>query len=134
MRGDLAGGQPFRIQRQHHLVDIAQAALAFLDDLRFERAFPIPWHINPDLAHRVGDHCFRPRSIAHIRGLPTHLVLMLRMPEVFGQFLAQRVSKTFLVNSFNRPFGPVSSSPRARASATIAAAAACSGDSCRPDS
>ena len=42
------------------------------------------------------------------------------------------VSSTFLVNSFSRPFGPVSSSPRALASATIAAAAACSGDSCRP--
>ena len=41
------------------------------------------------------------------------------------------VSSTFLVNSFNSPSGPVSSSPRAFASATIAAAAACSGDSCR---
>jgi hypothetical protein len=36
-----------------------------------------------------------------------------------------------LVNSFNKPSGPVSSSPRAFASATIAAAAACSGDTCR---
>ena len=38
------------------------------------------------------------------------------------------------MNSFNKPFGPVSSNPRAFASATIAAAAACSGDSCRPSS
>jgi hypothetical protein len=44
------------------------------------------------------------------------------------------VSSTLLVNSFNSPFGPVSSSPRPLASATIAAAAACSGDSCRLDS
>ena len=40
-----------RIQRQHDLVDIAQAALSFLDDLRFERAFPIPWCVDHDLAH-----------------------------------------------------------------------------------
>src|SRR3954453_4816491 len=39
------------------------------------------------------------------------------------------VSSTFLVNSFSRPSGPVNASPRAFASATIAAAAACSGDS-----
>lgn len=44
------------------------------------------------------------------------------------------VSSTFLVKSFSSPSGPVSSRPRARASATIAAAAACSGDSCRPSS
>jgi len=41
------------------------------------------------------------------------------------------VSNTFLVNTFNRPFGPVNANPRALASATIAAAAACSGDSSR---
>ncbi len=44
------------------------------------------------------------------------------------------VSSTFFVNSFSSPPGPVSSRPRCRASATIAAAAACSGDSCRPSS
>ncbi|KAA1026504.1 GNAT family N-acetyltransferase [Pseudonocardia sp. EV170527-09] len=37
------------------------------------------------------------------------------------------------MNSFNKPSGPVSSSPRARASATIAAAAACSGENRRPE-
>src|SRR5262249_38218535 len=41
------------------------------------------------------------------------------------------VSSTFLVNSLSSPPGPVSSRPRCRASATIAAAAARSGDSRR---
>lgn len=39
---------------------------------------------------------------------------------------------TDLVNNFNNPSGPVNARPRTLASATIAAAAACSGDSCRP--
>jgi hypothetical protein len=38
-----------------------------------------------------------------------------------------------VLHSFNKPSGPVNANPRALASATIAAAAACSGDSCRPD-
>src|SRR5215203_1439682 len=42
------------------------------------------------------------------------------------------VSSTLLVNNFSSPSGPVNASPRSFASATIAAAAACSGDSCRP--
>ncbi len=41
-------------------------------------------------------------------------------------------SSTFLVNSFNSPSGPVNANPRARASVTIAAAAACSAVSSRP--
>ena len=32
MRGDLAGGQPFRLQRQHDLVDIGQPPLSREDD------------------------------------------------------------------------------------------------------
>jgi hypothetical protein len=36
VRGDLAGGQPARGQRQHDLIDALQAALALLDDDRLE--------------------------------------------------------------------------------------------------
>ena len=41
--GDLSCRQPFRRQRQHHLVDPAQAALPPADhDRRHERAVPVP--------------------------------------------------------------------------------------------
>ena len=42
-------------------------------------------------------------------------------------------SNTFLVNSFNKPSGPVRDKPFSLAASTIATAAACSGDSSRPD-
>jgi hypothetical protein len=44
---------------------------------------------------------------------------------------ASAASSTFLVNSFSKPSGPVNANPLALASATIATAAACSGDSSR---
>ena len=48
VRRDLAGGQAFGVQRQHHLIDAGQPALALLDDLRLKRRGPIPWHIELD--------------------------------------------------------------------------------------
>jgi hypothetical protein len=49
------------------------------------------------------------------------------VPEVFGHLRPQRGFQHILVNSFKNPSGPVNTNPRCRASATIAAAAACSG-------
>ena len=42
-------------------------------------------------------------------------------------------SSTFLVNSFNKPSGPVRDKPFSLAASTMATAAACSGDSSRPE-
>ena len=47
---DLPSGQAFCVQRQHDLVNIGQAPLSFLDDLRFERAFPVARYIALDVA------------------------------------------------------------------------------------
>lgn len=63
---------------------------------------------------------------------PTRHSAVLLVPEMLGHLLVQRGSNTSLVNSLNSPFGPASSNPRYRPSATIAAAAACSGEICRP--
>jgi hypothetical protein len=41
VRRNLAGGQAFGIQRQHHLIHARQPPLAFLDDLGFERRGPV---------------------------------------------------------------------------------------------
>jgi len=78
--GNLAGGQPFRIQRQHDLVDIGEPPLSFLDDLWLER----------DLAGGIGDRCLRPGPVAHIRGLSARLAVVFRAPEAFGQFFVER--------------------------------------------
>jgi hypothetical protein len=40
------------------IVDIARTPLPLLHDLWIERALPIPWHVDRDLAHRVRDHRF----------------------------------------------------------------------------
>ena len=37
MRRDLSGSRPFRVQREHHLVDPVQAPFPFRDDHRSER-------------------------------------------------------------------------------------------------
>ena len=114
MRRDLPGRQPFRIQRQHDLVDLSQPALPLLHDLRLERPFPIPRHLDLHLAGRVRDHRLRPGAVAHVRRLPARLGLFFSWPRcsVISSFSA--VSSTFLVNSFNNPSGPVSARPRCR--------------------
>ena len=48
MRRNLAGGQAFGIQRQHHLADALQPPRALLCDLRFKRRRAIPRHIELD--------------------------------------------------------------------------------------
>jgi hypothetical protein len=52
------GGQPAGIQRQHHLINIGQPPLAFLDDLGFERARPDPRDLDLDRSARIGEHRF----------------------------------------------------------------------------
>jgi hypothetical protein len=71
------------------------------------------------------------RTFADWRPGPAWFFSCPRCP-VISSFRA--VSSAFLGNSFSSPSGPVNSRPRWRAPATIAAAAACSGDSCRPSS
>ena len=80
MRGDLPVVNPFRIQRQHDLIDIGQPPLPFLDDLRFERSFPVSRHVDNDFSGGVGDHRLRPRPVAHIRGLPNRVGLVFGCP------------------------------------------------------
>jgi hypothetical protein len=69
-----------------------------------------------------------PATVPHVHRFPTWLGLVLRMTEVIDYLLVQRGLHTFLVNSFNRPPGPANANHRALVSATIVAAAVCSGD------
>ena len=124
--------KPLRMQRQNNLVNLGQPSLPLLHDLRLERALPIAGNLNRDITDRIRHHRLRPGAITHIRRLTAWFGVVLLVTEMLGHLLIQAVSRTFLVNSFNNPSGPVSSNPRRWASATIAAAAACSGDSFRP--
>jgi hypothetical protein len=131
MRGDLPCGYPFRIERQHDLVHVREPTLPLLHNVRFERTFPIPRHGDLDFASDIRYHCLGTAAVPHVSRLPTRLRLILLVTEVFGDLLVERGSSTFLVNSFSKPPGPVNANPRAFASVTIAAAAACSDGSSR---
>jgi hypothetical protein len=72
--------------------------------------------------------------VAHIRGRTTRLVLMLGMPAVFGQFFARRGFPHVLGEQLQQAVRAGQLQPTRLGSATMVAAAACSGDSCRPDS
>ena len=67
MSAYLAGRQAFGIQRARSL-DAGQPALVFLDDLRLERAGPVPRHINLDVPGHVSQHGFRPTAVAPSEG------------------------------------------------------------------
>jgi hypothetical protein len=72
-------------------------------------------------------------TVTHVPGLTTPSARFFSCPRCSVISSLSAVSNTLLVNSFNSPFGPVSSSPRSRAWATITAAVACSGESARSD-
>lgn len=58
LRGNLPGGQTLGIQRENHLIDIREPALALLDNLRLKGTFPIPRNLHIELATRVTQQCF----------------------------------------------------------------------------
>jgi hypothetical protein len=105
MRGNLAPGQPVRVQRQHDLVDIGQPPLSFLDDLRLERAFPIPWHVDDDLAGGIGDHRLDRDPLRMFVDSRPGSARRFGCPRYSVSSSLSAVSSTFLVNSFNSPFG-----------------------------
>lgn len=45
---DLAMGETFGRQRQHQLIHAVEAALAFMNHRRFERAVPTPGYVDLD--------------------------------------------------------------------------------------
>src|SRR3954452_22807391 len=68
MRRDLTGRQPFRRQRQHHVVDAAEATLMLAHNRRFERAVTITGHVDVDWAD-ISDHGLGARPIARVPAL-----------------------------------------------------------------
>ena len=54
MRRDVRGGQAFGIEGQHHLVDVGQAPLPLLHQLRLEGAVPVLRDVDLHLAGGVG--------------------------------------------------------------------------------
>jgi len=86
VRADLPGGQPLGIPRQHHLIDPAQPPLPRADDLRLERARPVPGHLDANRAAALGQHRLGPGAVAHVAGLVARLG-MLAMTEVPGHLL-----------------------------------------------
>jgi hypothetical protein len=133
MRRDIPARHPLRIQRQHDLIHLSEPTLPLLHDLRFERTLPVPRHVNVDFAGGVGvgDHRFRAGPVAHVRRLTIRVGLVLLMPEVLGHLLVERGLEHGLGEQLQQAVRAGQRHPRAFASATIAAAAACSGDSSR---
>ena len=87
---DFPGRQPFRIQRHDDLVNITQATLPFLHNLRFERCVPVARNLNSHLASGIRNHSLRPGTVAHVRRVPARLGPVLLIPEVFGHLLRKR--------------------------------------------
>jgi hypothetical protein len=133
MRRDTPGGHPLRVERQHDLVHIREPALPFLDNLRLERALPIPRHVDLDLTDSIRDHGLRPSAVPHVRRLPANLRLVLLVAQVPGHLLVQRGFQHIPGKQLQQTIRAGQGQPPALASATIAAAAACSGDSSRAD-
>jgi hypothetical protein len=80
--------QPFRRQRQDHLVHPAQPPLPLLDQLRLERPGPIARHRDLDRS-RLGDHRLGPVPVAVV--LPAALgPLTGLVPQMIGEFALQR--------------------------------------------
>jgi hypothetical protein len=104
--------------------------LPLLHDLRFERALPVPQHVDTNLARGVRAHVFGRvllrTFVYHDSGQPGSF-----MPEVLGYLLVECGFQHVLGEQLQHPVRPGQRQPAAFASATIAAAAACSGDSSR---
>lgn len=88
MRADLPGREAFGIQRQHDLVDPRQAPLPLTDDLRLERARPVPRHIDLHRAVAVGHDRLRPSAVTDVARPDTGLVVLF-VAEVLGHLLVQ---------------------------------------------
>ena len=88
VRGDLAGRQSLRRERDDQLVDAAHPPLALADDLRLERPIAVARHLELDLAD-LGQHRLRPRAVARVTAVATgHGVL--RVTEVLVQLRLER--------------------------------------------
>jgi hypothetical protein len=88
MRADLPVREPFRRQRQDHLVHTAQTPLTLLDQLRLEGPGPIPRHSDLDRP-RLGDHRLGPVPVAVV--LPAALgPLTVLVAQVIGELALQR--------------------------------------------
>ncbi len=81
MRFDLTRRQPLGRQRDHHLVDTIEAALALADGLRLERAVTITRHVELHRAD-LGDHRLRPRPVPGVAAIAAGRVV-LRIADVF---------------------------------------------------
>jgi hypothetical protein len=132
MRRDLTCRETPRVQRQHYLVDVTETALPFLHNGRAKRALPIPRDRNLHLTHRVRDHRLRPTTIADIRRLPIRAGVVFLVPEMLGHLLIQRGFQHAFREQLQQPIRAGQGQTLLRAWATIAAAATCSGDDCRP--
>ena len=81
MRLDLAGGETFRGQRDHHRIDTVQSTLSFLDGLWFEHAIPVPGCVDLDRAD-LCDHFFRTGPVTRVLTVTT-LGAVLVVAKVF---------------------------------------------------
>jgi hypothetical protein len=65
VRRDLPGRQSLGGQRAHQLIDALESVLVLADQLRVERALPIPRDLDLHRAH-VGGHCLRAGPVARV--------------------------------------------------------------------
>jgi hypothetical protein len=88
MGADLPGGQPAGVQGKHHLVDIGQPSLPFLDDLRLEGARPVSRDLDLDRPARISEDGLGSGSVAGVAtSTPRRGVLVVA--EVLGHLLVQ---------------------------------------------
>jgi hypothetical protein len=76
MCGDVAGGQPAGIQRQHDLIDAGQPPLPLGHDHRREAAVTVPRHIDGDLTG-VGQHRFGTLPVTGVAPVPAGRIVLV---------------------------------------------------------
>src|SRR5262249_9099773 len=88
MGADFACGESAGIQREDHFVDVGEASLALLDDMRFEGAGPIARHVDLNAAARVSEYGFGAGSVAGVATSMTNWIVAV-IPEVLRELLVQ---------------------------------------------
>lgn len=79
--GDLASGQSSCRQREHHLVDARQPALALVHQRRFEAGLTVARHVDLN-GSDLGGHRLGPSAVARISAVIPGQVVGLRPPSV----------------------------------------------------
>jgi hypothetical protein len=109
VRGDVAGGQPPGIQRQHNLIDAGQPPLPLGHDHRLKGAVPVPRHLDINLTG-IGQHRLGPFPVAGVAAVPADRVVFV-IAQVLGHLLLQGGLDHRLVQRLQQPARPGQGNP-----------------------